>query len=833
MKQSLGFVVMMALSVFGVGSWSDDRAWGQVGTCVGDCNHDDRVTVEELVLGVNMTLGALPADRCPDLDPGGDGEVTVDEIIAAVNNVLAGCGVHGNRAPRASELSFSAETSTPYVEKQLIGSDPDNDTITYELVAATAGSGYSFAYENPDSGVLYVTLTAGFRGSIALPYRVTDGKLFSATANETIEIDDRTASDKGGAQDVDPREYASYPRGFYYGDLLGAPGTNPTLPSSVDLSRDFPLPGNQGQQNSCVGWALGYAIKTYQEHVELGWSLEAPEHQFSPAYIYNQLNHGRDQGLIYTDALDFVVNDGVATLARMPYDDGDFLTQPSAAAREEAARYRDRTWRAANGVLDAKAALANRLPVFMVIQLVDDIHRLRGPDSVYNTFGGAFEGGHGVAVVGYDDNRYGGAFKIMNSWGRNFGDGGYFWMPYSAANVVIDTPNGPRGLLTGAVVVEDLPDPVTPDPDPIDPPQPAQLPDLQVTNWTANYNGMPGGSGSLQYTVTNTGTATAAAGAYVAVVLSRDPTFTSGNTLVVYEPIPFDMAPGTTVYRDANNTIAFRIPDGLEPGKYYMAVWADIWNDVPESNEGDNVSPATSDIDIVNTLPDMEVLSWYSQWDELGHGSLVYDLVNNGVSAARAGWLITLALSPNPIIGDGDEISLFSEPASLDVDAGGTLYRDDSAAAGFSLYFDAFGNPVPDGVYYISLWLDPNGTLAESNEINNASVSWGTIAIGSQAGVSAAARDRDGASTPEPGAPISGEAYNGKTLPARDGSLRTVRITTTAQGDRRLEALDARMPADAGPRVRAAASPRWSTTARARQQVIFPVAAMKPMPGGG
>ena len=82
----------------------------------------------------------------------------------------------------------------------------------------------------------------------------------------------------------------------------------------------------------------------------------------------------------------------------------------------------------------------------------------------------------------------------------------------------------------------------------------------------------------------------------MALVLSRDPTFKSGNTLVVYEQIPFDMAPGTTVYRDANNTIAFNFPCDLEPGQYYMAVWADIWNDVAESNENDNISPsATAD----------------------------------------------------------------------------------------------------------------------------------------------------------------------------------------------------------------------------------------------
>ena len=254
---------------------------------------------------------------------------------------------------------------------------------------------------------------------------------------------------------------------------------------------------------------------------------------------------------------------------------------------------------------------------------------------------------------------------------------------------------------------------------------------------------------------------------------------------MVYERIPLDMPPGTTAYRDQNNAIAFNFPYDLEPGQYSMAFKVDIFNDVVESNEGDNLSPSTTLIDIVNTLPDMEVISWYSVWDELGLGSLTYEVVNNGVSVAPAGWQITLALSPNNIIGDGDETFLFSEPANFDVYPGGTLYRNDSSAAGFSLYFDVFGNPVPDGVYYIALWLDPDASLAESNEFNNASLSWGTIGIG-VAGVGA---DTSARLSAETSSVAPAEAYNGKILPEFKGSVREVRISTTSQGRRRMEFL--------------------------------------------
>jgi hypothetical protein len=39
-------------------------------------------------------------------------------------------------------------------------------------------------------------------------------------------------------------------------------------------------------------------------------------------------------------------------------------------------------------------------------------------------------GGHAMCVVGYDDDKYGGAFEIQNSWGTDWGNGGYIWISY-------------------------------------------------------------------------------------------------------------------------------------------------------------------------------------------------------------------------------------------------------------------------------------------------------------------------------------------------------------------------------------------------------------------
>jgi hypothetical protein len=59
--------------------------------CVGDCNLDGMVTVDEIVTAVNIALGQRLVGDCPSADGNLDGQVTVDEIVTAVNNALNGC----------------------------------------------------------------------------------------------------------------------------------------------------------------------------------------------------------------------------------------------------------------------------------------------------------------------------------------------------------------------------------------------------------------------------------------------------------------------------------------------------------------------------------------------------------------------------------------------------------------------------------------------------------------------------------------------------------------------------------------------------------------------
>jgi hypothetical protein len=63
--------------------------------CVGDCNSDGHVTVDEILTMVNIALGNSAVTTCQAGDANHDGHITVDELLTAVNNALTGCERNG------------------------------------------------------------------------------------------------------------------------------------------------------------------------------------------------------------------------------------------------------------------------------------------------------------------------------------------------------------------------------------------------------------------------------------------------------------------------------------------------------------------------------------------------------------------------------------------------------------------------------------------------------------------------------------------------------------------------------------------------------------------
>lgn len=59
--------------------------------CVGDCDGNGTVAINELIRGVNIALGNADVSTCLAMDANGNGTVAINELIQGVNNALNGC----------------------------------------------------------------------------------------------------------------------------------------------------------------------------------------------------------------------------------------------------------------------------------------------------------------------------------------------------------------------------------------------------------------------------------------------------------------------------------------------------------------------------------------------------------------------------------------------------------------------------------------------------------------------------------------------------------------------------------------------------------------------
>lgn len=228
------------------------------------------------------------------------------------------------------------------------------------------------------------------------------------------------------------------------GGRVAAGGRAATLPDSVDLSAEMPPVGNQGAQGSCVGWATTYAVRSYLEHYTKKTAYQngtAPNNDvlFSPAFVYNQLNGGKDNGLYVRDALNLLKTQGSTTLTDMPYQQTDYTTQPTDKQKGNAANFKLKNWgRVSKNLDEMKAFLANKNPLIIAVDIDGNMTKLAdkfGTEVGWKTYDpNTVRGGHAMVIVGYSNAKK--AFKVQNSWGSNWGNKGFFWMSYDLLSYV-------------------------------------------------------------------------------------------------------------------------------------------------------------------------------------------------------------------------------------------------------------------------------------------------------------------------------------------------------------------------------------------------------------
>jgi hypothetical protein len=242
-----------------------------------------------------------------------------------------------------------------------------------------------------------------------------------------------------GADPIDPADYATLPK-------LGT--FRAFLPKSVDLTPFFPKPGYQGQQPDCVAWATTYAARSFLSGRDLGRQPALPSEEMSPAYIYNRLRRPGsqcDRPSRIVDALNVLQHEGTVTFADFPDDIRQCATPAPSTLISKAALYRLGGWRAieqeksgpfksAMAVDDIKGALAQGQPVVFAMPVADDWYALKD-DTVYTHLTPEHANFHAMTVVGYDEDRQ--AFRVINSWGTDWGDHGYAWIGYDTFRTLV------------------------------------------------------------------------------------------------------------------------------------------------------------------------------------------------------------------------------------------------------------------------------------------------------------------------------------------------------------------------------------------------------------
>ena len=230
--------------------------------------------------------------------------------------------------------------------------------------------------------------------------------------------------------------YAALPR-------LSSRPTKPAIPLTIDLSHYMPLPGNQGTQGSCVGWAVAYA-KSYQENIE---RIQSGNRKLmhSPSYIYNQivLPGQCGNGSYISDALQLIKSNGIPLLSDFPYSQSNCTTMPSQEVNSAAIKRKAINWKTVDlgDTSIIQDLLANALPVIVGIKVYDNFFAYRG--GIYDTPTGSDNGGHAMVIVGFDKDKN--AYKLINSWGQSWGDNGYLWI----------TPNALASITKEAYVIFD------------------------------------------------------------------------------------------------------------------------------------------------------------------------------------------------------------------------------------------------------------------------------------------------------------------------------------------------------------------------------------------
>jgi len=216
--------------------------------------------------------------------------------------------------------------------------------------------------------------------------------------------------------------------------LVAAPPVGEELSTWCDLRQFAREIEDQGHVGSCVGNATSSCLELYAK------SKLDTDKNFSRLFIYwNARQLGGivgDEGAYLRDGIKSCNKWGIPEENFWLYDESKVNTQPDETAYQEARKNRVTVY---ERILNSdrttiKTTLCEGKSIIMGISLAESFYSISGPLDQQNYTGitddNEFIGGHAMNIVGYDDNLNGGSYIVENSWGTDWGDQGYFALPY-------------------------------------------------------------------------------------------------------------------------------------------------------------------------------------------------------------------------------------------------------------------------------------------------------------------------------------------------------------------------------------------------------------------
>ena len=198
----------------------------------------------------------------------------------------------------------------------------------------------------------------------------------------------------------------------------------------VDLRNYCSTIEDQGQLGSCTGNAIAGAIELLENRENRTLDVSRLFIYYYERLIEGTVNY--DSGAYIRDGIKACYTYGAPTENLWPYNISKFRTKPTNAAIIDAAKRKVKLYQRAadfNAVIDA---INSGYPVIVGFNVYSSFDTKAvtntGVMPYPNVNKEKLLGGHAVLIVGYNKNNN--TFIVRNSWGKYWGDNGYFYMPF-------------------------------------------------------------------------------------------------------------------------------------------------------------------------------------------------------------------------------------------------------------------------------------------------------------------------------------------------------------------------------------------------------------------